>query len=108
MFDQTLPPGYFECWVADAATFFQYDAPALQPWTFTRASTGQIPQPILNLRGVNTQLYFCECFDTIQAWFPQAENFVLPKAPHTMLQNNPQGTAERLVSFWAKHRLSAG
>ncbi|MCE7979586.1 MAG: alpha/beta hydrolase [Caldilinea sp. CFX5] len=107
VFDQTLPPGAFERWVADAATFFQYDAPALQPWTFTHASAEQVTQPILNLRGVNTQPYFCECFDTIQAWFPHAENFVVPKAPHTMLQNNPQGTAERLASFFAGHRLSA-
>lgn len=107
VFDQTLPPGAFERWVADAATFFQYDAPALQPWTFTRASAGQITKPVLNMRGANTQPYFIECFDMVKTWFPQAENFVLPQAPHTMLQNNPQGTAERLVSFLAKHPLSA-
>ncbi|MEZ4867853.1 MAG: alpha/beta hydrolase [Caldilineaceae bacterium] len=107
VFDQTLPPGYFERWVADGPTFMQYDGPALQPWTFTRERAGQITQPVLNMRGANTQPYFCECFETVQAWFPQAENFIVPKAPHTMLQNNPQGTAERLVSFLAKHRLSA-
>lgn len=59
------------------------------------------------MHGVNTQPYFCECFETIQAWFPHAENFVVQKAPHTMLQNNPKGTAERLARFWAEHRLLA-
>lgn len=108
VFNQTLPPGYFERWVADAATFFRYDAAALQPWAFTRASAEQITQPILNMRGVNTQPYFRECFETIQTWFPRAENFILPKAPHAMLQINPQGAAERLANFLAGHRLSAG
>ena len=62
VFDQTLPPGYFERWVADGPTFFQYDGPALQPWTFTRAEAAQITQPVLNMRGVNTQPYFRRVF----------------------------------------------
>lgn len=107
VFNQTLPPGYFERWVADGPTFMQYDGPALQPWTFTRASAGQITQPVLNMRGANTQPYFIDCFDIVKTWLPHAENFVLPQAPHTMLQSNPQGAAERLVSFLSGHRLSA-
>ena len=105
VFDQTLPTGYFERWVVDGPTFFRYDGPALQPWTFTSASAGQITQPVLNMRGVNTQPYFRECFETMQTWLPHAENFVLPKAPHTMLQTNPQGAAERLARFLSGHRL---
>jgi pimeloyl-ACP methyl ester carboxylesterase len=105
VFDQTLPPGYFERWVVDGPTFFRYDGPALQPWTFTRERAVQITQPVLNMRGVNTQPYFRACFETIQTWLPQAENFVLPKAPHTMLQSNPSGAAERLARFFASHPL---
>ena len=105
VFNQTLPPGYFERWVADGATFFQFDGPALQPWTFTHEKAVQITQPVLNMRGVNTPPYFREIFETVRTWLPQAENFVLPKAPHTMLQSNPQGVAERLASFLSGHRL---
>src|SRR4029453_16339991 len=105
VFAQTLPPGYFKRWVADGPTFFQYDGPALQPWTFTRAEAARITQPVLNMRGVNTQPYFRECFETIQTWLPRAENFVLPNAPHTMLQTNPTGAAERLARFFASHPL---
>jgi pimeloyl-ACP methyl ester carboxylesterase len=105
VFNQTLPPGYFERWVADGPTLFQYDVPALQPWTFTRATAVQITQPVLNMRGVNTQPYFRECFETVQMWLSHAENFVLPKATHAMLQTNPKGAAERLASFLLGHRL---
>jgi hypothetical protein len=38
-------------------------------------------------------------------WLSHAENFVLPKAPHSMLQTNPKGAAERLASFLSGHRL---
>jgi len=105
VFNQTLPPGYFERWVADGPTFFQYDGPALQAWTFTRETAVQITQPVLNMRGVNTQPYFRECFETFQMWLSHAENFVLPKATHAMLQTNPKGAAERLASFLSGHRL---
>jgi len=105
VFNQTLPPGYFERWVADAATFFQYDGPALQQWTFTPEKATQITQPVLNMRGANTQPYFQDCFATIETWLPHAENFVLPKAPHAMLQTNPSGAAERLATFFSEHRL---
>lgn len=105
VFNQTLPPGYFERWVADGPTIFQYDGPALQRWTFTRATAVQITQPVLNMRGVNTQPYFRECFETVQMWLSHAENFVLPKATHAMLQTNPKGAAERLASFLSGHRL---
>jgi len=105
VFNQTLPPGYFERWVADGPTFFQYDGPALQPWTFTRATATQITQPVLNMRGVNTQPYFRECFETVQMWLSHAENFVLANSTHAMLQTNPKGAAERLASFMSGHRL---
>src|SRR4029450_37029 len=101
VFDQTLPPGYFERCVADVPTFFQYDGPALQQWTFTRAEAARITQPVLNMRGANTQPYFREIYETIQTWLPQAENFVLPNATHTMLQTNPSGAADRLADFFS-------
>jgi pimeloyl-ACP methyl ester carboxylesterase len=105
-FDQTLPPGYFDRWVADADAFFEYDAPALQPWTFTHAEAARIAQPVLNMRGANTPPYFREIYETVQTWLPQAENFVLPNAPHAMLQSNPSGAADRLASFFARHPIA--
>jgi pimeloyl-ACP methyl ester carboxylesterase len=105
VFDQTLPPGNFERWVADGDTIFQSELPALQPWQFTREDAARITQPVLNLRGANTKPYFREIHETVRTWLPHAENFELPNATHCMLQTNPKGAAERLVSFFSRHRL---
>jgi pimeloyl-ACP methyl ester carboxylesterase len=106
-FDQTLPPGYFERWVADADTNFLYDTPALGSWTFTREQAAQIAQPVINMRGANTRPYMQEAYETMRMWLPQAENFVVPQATHAMLQTNPKAVAERLASFFSSHRLES-
>jgi pimeloyl-ACP methyl ester carboxylesterase len=107
LFDQTLPPGYFERWVADADAGFRYDSPALGSWTFTREEAAQIAQPVINMRGANTRSYFQEVYETIRVWLPHAENYVVPQATHCMLQMNPKGVAERLASFFSSHRLES-
>jgi len=104
-FDQTMEPGYFERWVAEADTAFQFDLPAMQSWTFTSEEAARITVPVLNMRGANTQPYFREIYETVQKWLPHAETFVLPDATHAMLQMNPNGAAVRLAGFFASHPL---
>jgi pimeloyl-ACP methyl ester carboxylesterase len=106
-FDQTLPPGHFERWVADADTLFQFEVPALQQWIFAREDATRITHPVINMAGADTRPYFREIYETIQTWLPHAENFIVPKATHAMLQNNPKAVAERLASFFSKHSLQA-
>jgi pimeloyl-ACP methyl ester carboxylesterase len=105
LFDRTLAPGYFERWVAEADTLFQCDIPALGSWQFTREDAVGITQPVLNVVGANTRSYFREVHETLQTWLPHAENFELPDATHAMLQMNPKGAAQRLVSFFSLNRL---
>jgi len=105
VFDQALPPGYFERWMADADTLFPYDMAALQPWTFTQKEAARITQPVLNATGANTRPYFREIHETVQAWLPHAESFVAPNATHAMLQTNPSVMAERLARFFSDHPL---
>jgi pimeloyl-ACP methyl ester carboxylesterase len=104
--DQTLPRGYFERWVADADTIFQSDLPALQQWQFTHEDADRITQPVLNLSGTNTTPYFKEIHQTVRTWLPDAEHSELADATHAMLQTNPKGAAERLVSFFSRHPMA--
>ncbi len=104
--DRTLPAGYFERWVADADTNFQFDMPALQEWSFTEKDAAKIPQPVLNMTGENTFSDFRTVYTTVQQWFPQAKNVVLSDATHAMFQTNPDGSAEQLVAFFKSHSLS--
>jgi pimeloyl-ACP methyl ester carboxylesterase len=92
--------------VADSDTIFKSDLPALQSWPFTREDAGRIRQPVLNLCGANTKPYFRQIHETIRAWLPHAENSELPNATHAMLQTNPKGAAERLVSFFSRHPMA--
>ncbi len=105
VFDQSLPPGNYGRWVADADTLFQSDLPALQPWTFTSEDAARITQPVINLRGANTRSFFRTIYETVQTWLPHAENLVVPKATHGMMQANPKSTAEHLANFFSNHPL---
>jgi len=107
MFDRTMPPGYFEHWVAEADTLFPNDFPALGSWQFTREDAARITQPVLNVVGANTRRYFREVHETLQTWLPHAENVELPDATHAMLQTNPKDAAECLASFFSRHRISS-
>jgi len=103
LFDQTLPPGWFERWVADADTVFLSDT--LHGWQFTREDAARITQPVLNLTGANSESFFQEIHETVRTWFPHAENDVVPNSGHAMTQTNPRGTAERLASFFSRHGM---
>jgi pimeloyl-ACP methyl ester carboxylesterase len=106
VFDRTLAPGHFERWVTDADTMYQFDLPALQQWQFTREDAVRISQPVLNLSGANTKPYFKDVYETIREWLPNAEHAELADATHCMLQTNPKGAAERLVSFFSRHPMT--
>jgi pimeloyl-ACP methyl ester carboxylesterase len=103
--DKTLPPGYFERWIADADTLFRMLGG--EPWTFTAEDAARIKCPVLNVMGADTRPYFREAYESIRGWLPQAENFVLPDANHCMLQMNPRGAAEHLAGFFSRHPISA-
>jgi pimeloyl-ACP methyl ester carboxylesterase len=104
-FDQTLPPGYFERWVAAADTVFQSDLPGIGVWQFGQAEAARITQPVLNMRGDKTPANFRASFENLAAWLPQAENFIVPDSSHAMLQLQPKVVTERLHSFLMRHPL---
>ena len=102
--DRNLPPGSYERWIAAADTLFRMlGAP---PWTFTPEEAARIKQPVLNIRGADTQPYFKDAYESIRAWIPQAESHILPGANHCMLQMNPSGAAELLADFFSRHPIS--
>lgn len=105
--DRALP-GAFAQAVTDAETFFRFEIPALEQWSFTQADAGRITQPILAVRGANSHKLwpgFMEIHQLVQAWFPQVETFVLERATHGLQMMNPKGMAEELASFFGRHPL---
>ncbi|MFY9608465.1 MAG: alpha/beta hydrolase [Blastocatellia bacterium] len=105
--DRVLP-GAFAQAVADADTFFRFELPALQQWSFTQTDAGRITQPVLAVLGADSHTLWAgwlEVHQMVQAWLPQAEGFVLNGATHGLQIVNPKGLAEGLAGFFARHPL---
>jgi pimeloyl-ACP methyl ester carboxylesterase len=93
-------PGVFPQAVADADGFFAQELPALQQWSFTQQDATRITQPVLGVGGENTAPTF--------PWRLQLLlSFELPEATHLLHLQNPQGMAEGLAAFYARHPLTA-
>jgi len=99
-------PGVFEQAVADADAFFAQELPALQRWSFTQEDASRITQPVLAVLGENTAPTFPERLELLLSWLPNVEPFDLPDATHLLHLQNPQGMAEGLASFYARHPLT--
>jgi pimeloyl-ACP methyl ester carboxylesterase len=106
--DRVLP-GAFAQAVTDADTFFQFEMPALQQWSFTQADASRIKQPVLSVIGSESHKLWkgrTEVHDLVQAWWPQAETFVLQGAAHALQIENPTGMAKGLTAFFARHPIA--
>jgi pimeloyl-ACP methyl ester carboxylesterase len=105
---QRALPGALELAEADAATFFQTELPALQAWCFTSREARRIDQPLLAVRGADSDAVtpvFGEGVAMVREWLPQAEAFVIPEATHGMPFMNPCGLADGLTAFFARYPL---
>jgi uncharacterized protein (TIGR02118 family) len=92
----------------DADTFFQTELPALQRWRFGLEEARRITQPVLAVRGADSDAVapvFGEGITQLRGWMPQAEALVVPDATHGMPFMNPRDLAEGLAAFFARHAL---
>jgi pimeloyl-ACP methyl ester carboxylesterase len=107
--DRVLP-GAFAQAVTDVDTFFRFEMPALQQWSFTQADAGRIEQPVLSVVGSESHTLWIgrkEVNELVQAWWPRSEAFVLQGATHALQIMNPTGMAEGLAGFFARHPIIA-
>jgi pimeloyl-ACP methyl ester carboxylesterase len=106
--DRALP-GAFAQAATDADTFFQFELPALQQWSFTQADASRITQPVLSVIGSESHKLWkgrTEVHELVQAWWPQAETFSLQGAAHALQIENPTGMAKGLTAFFARHPIA--
>jgi pimeloyl-ACP methyl ester carboxylesterase len=105
--DQALP-GAFDQAVADAATFFGQELPAVRGWSFGQQEASRVTQPALAVLGARSRevtSVFDQRHELLLAWLPNVEPFVLPDATHLLHVQNPRGMAEGLAAFFARHPL---
>jgi pimeloyl-ACP methyl ester carboxylesterase len=107
--DRVLPGAFVQA-VTDVDTFFRFEMPALQQWSFTQADAGRIEQPVLSVVGSESHTLWIgrtEVHELVQAWWPRSEAFVLQGATHALQIMNPIGMAEGLAGFCARYPITA-
>jgi pimeloyl-ACP methyl ester carboxylesterase len=80
----------------------------MQHWSFTEKDANRITQPVLAVIGelsLRDSPITVERQELLLSWLPNVEACVLPDAGHLMQVQNPNGMAERLSAFFARHQL---
>jgi 3-oxoadipate enol-lactonase len=104
-----LPPGAYDLAAADADTFFLIEGPALGEWQFGPAEAARITQPVLLVRGTDSDAVtptFGQMNAALAAWLPRAETVELPGATHALQIMNPAGMTGMLTAFFARHPMA--
>jgi len=101
-----LPHGWWEQSVADAATLFEVEFPAIGEWLFSEAEAKRVNVPVLSILGGLSGAFFQEGQEMMKGWWPQIECATLPGAAHDLQYANPGGAAEVMLKFLTKHPMN--
>jgi pimeloyl-ACP methyl ester carboxylesterase len=103
---EKMLPNAIEQALANAATFFQHELPALRQWSFGPERARGVHQPVLAVLGERSDSRFHQRQQLLKAWLPHLEEFILPRAGHLLHLENLDGMAVGLASFLARHPIS--
>jgi pimeloyl-ACP methyl ester carboxylesterase len=98
-------PGAVAAALRDADTFFGIELPALSAWTFGAAEARAITQPVLSVRGTETEPLWVEIAALLRSWLPQTEDCAIEGAGHLLQIQNPNAVAHELADFCDRHRM---
>lgn len=100
-------PGAVTAALKDADTFFGIELPALGAWTFGAAEAAAISQPVLSVRGTETEPLWVEIATLLRSWIPQVEDCTIDGAGHLLQLQRPEAVARGLAAFIDRHRIEA-
>jgi pimeloyl-ACP methyl ester carboxylesterase len=99
-------PGTVAQSIADADTFFGIELPALSAWTFGAAEAARVSQPVLSVRGAETEPLWVEVADHLKSWFAHVEECTISGAGHLLHIQSAEPVASGLAAFFAHHNES--
>jgi pimeloyl-ACP methyl ester carboxylesterase len=100
-------PGSVAAALRDVDTFFGIELPALGTWAFGAADAAAISQPVLSVRGTETEPLWVEIAMLLRSWLPQVEECTIEGAGHLLQLQRPEAVAEGLADFFDHHRIEA-
>jgi pimeloyl-ACP methyl ester carboxylesterase len=103
--DARVPGGVAHA-MADADTFFGSYLPALDTWRFGAEDAAAITQPVLSVRGTESESLFTESDVQLRSWLPRAEPCTIEGAAHLLHLQQPEPVVQGVAAFLAQHPLS--
>lgn len=100
-------PGGAEQAMRDADTFFGSFLPALSAWRFGPEQAASITQPVLSVRGTESEPLFAEGSAQLHVWIPQVEECTVEGTAHLLHLQRPEPVARGVAEFLARHSISA-
>lgn len=105
--DRHVPGGVAQS-IQDAETFFGVELPALTTWTFGVEQAARISQPVLSVRGTDTEKLWIEVADLLRAWLPDVEDLTVKGVGHLLHMQQPEPVARGIAAFLARHAIAEG
>ena len=99
-------PGATAQAVKDADTFFGVELPGLGAWTFGAEQAAGISQPLLSVRGTDTEPLWVEVADLLRSWIEQVEDCTIEDTGHLLHIQRPQPVAESIAAFLGRHPIA--
>jgi pimeloyl-ACP methyl ester carboxylesterase len=103
--EQNVPGGVAQA-IKDADTFFGVELPAVIAWKFGADEAAAIHQPILSVRGTETEPLWIEVVEQLHSWFPQVEDLTVEGVGHLLQMQNPEPVALGVAAFLGRHAMS--
>lgn len=100
-----LAPEANEQAVADIATLFNGDLPAISGWSLSDDDARRITQPALTMLGTESADLFKESMAKLEGLLPNTESFALTGATHFLQMEKPAEAAHALGSFLRRHPI---
>jgi 3-oxoadipate enol-lactonase len=103
--EKHVPSGVAQA-IADADTFFGAELPALGAWEFGPTEAAAITQPVLSVKGSDTERLWVEVAALLRAWFPQVEELTIAGIGHLLQMQRSEPVARGLAEFLGRHPMA--
>lgn len=105
LIEEHMPGGVARA-IEDADAFFGSYLPALSAWQFGPEQAAAIRQPVLAVRGTETDQWFIDGHQVLRSWFPQAEECLVEGVGHLLHMQRPEPIARGVAAFFARHPMT--
>jgi pimeloyl-ACP methyl ester carboxylesterase len=105
MLEERLPGAMAQA-INDADTFFGVELPALTEWAFGPEQAAAITQPVLSVRGTETQPLWVEVADFLRTSLERVEDCTIDGVGHLLHIERPEPVGRAMARFLRQHAMA--